>query len=319
MVGTAEDNKVKVKPRMAPWWSLGFLLILTILYGFRWDLTTAITVWPASLGMIVGLILTSFAKQWRFKIAVAWMAFGYLFVDEVHSFPRMLLPAPPSNLRVVTLNCAGGTPSAAQETIAQKPDIVLLTESPGPIDLAKLAKELYGADGHFLKGPDASIVARGTLVERRPKQIVNNFVAAVWTTPSGRSLNVVAMRLTPPIMRIDLFNPSAWSEFAGNRRVRRLEVESIASDLATMNFKPDLIGGDYNSPPDRGVFSSLTEDLHDSFAVSGVGYGATCVNPAPCIVRIDQIWYSANLESRRTRVVGTENSDHRMLVADFKI
>lgn len=202
-----KPERAKRKRRIAPWWSIGLIVLLSFLYAVRLDATTAITVWPASIGLILGLILTLLSGRWRVWLAVVWVVFGFFFVDEIHSFPRLILPAPASNLRVITLNCAGGTPSAAHEVIARKPDIVLLTESPGPKDLEKLAKELYGAEGHFVKGPDASIVARGNLVEQRPKHIVNNFVAAVWTLPSGQTLNIVAMRLTPPVMRVDLYNP----------------------------------------------------------------------------------------------------------------
>lgn len=312
-------ERAKPTRKIAPWWSIGLLIVLGFLYSFRPESTTAITIWPSTCGLMIGLFITVISRRWRIWIMAAWLAFGFIFVDEIRSLPRLLLPAPASSLRVITLNCAGGTPSAAQEVIARKPDIVLLTESPGPKDLEKLAKALYGTEGHFVKGPDASIVARGNLVEVRPKHIINNFVAAIWTMPSGKPLNIVAMRLTPPVMRVDLYNPSAWSEFAANRRARRQEVESIAADLESMAFKPDLIGGDFNSPPDRNVFSVLTKGLSDTFAVSGVGYGATCVNPAPCVVRIDQIWFSKKLESTRTQVNGTEYSDHRMLIADFKL
>jgi hypothetical protein len=230
----------------------------------------------------------------------------------------MLVPEPKHDFRVVSLNCAGGSVEAMNEVGDQKPDLIFLQESPEEEALKNLSEKLFGADGNYLKGPDASIIAKGKLVPVTLPRRTNDFVAAEWTPLSGHSLKVVSLRLLPPTMQIDLYNPSAWKAFADNRASRRSEVEEIASVLKRLNFQPDLIGGDFNSPSDPEVFKALTDGLNDSFAKAGVGYGATCVNPFPCIVRIDQIWFGKSLAATRSKVVTTSNSDHRMLVSDFQ-
>ena len=208
--------------------------------------------------------------------------------------------------------------AASEEVAAQNPDIVLFQETPSRPEIEKLSKKIFGEEGSCVVGPDAAIMARGHLVEEPGSRATNDFVSATWTGARGRSLRIVCLRLLPPCMRIDLFNPSAWQDFAMNRASRRQEVAGIAMKLDQQKFEPDLLGGDFNSPPDRDVLGPITNHLSDTFRQVGVGYGATCVNPFPCMVRIDQIWHSEVLNATRAWVVKTENSDHRMLVADFR-
>ncbi|MEI7986087.1 MAG: cytidylate kinase family protein, partial [Armatimonadota bacterium] len=92
---------------------------------------------------------------------------------------------------------------------------------------------------------------------------------------------------------------------------------AIAAELNRLNFRPDLVGGDFNTPPDVDVLEPITIGMKDTFAKVGVGYGATCVNPYPCLVRIDQIHCLKTVTPTRSRVVATQNSDHRMLISDF--
>lgn len=307
----------KPRRRISPWWSLAFGLILHLIYSFRIDMTYAITAWPAWIGASFGILLALISKKWIGRVMIFWLYFGIVFVDEVKTYPRMILPAPQHDIRVASLNCAGGIYAAAMEVKSQNPDIVFFQESCNSAELKKLAHEFYGDQGSYIDGPDATIIARGKLEKRSSKRVLD-YVAATWTDPKGRKLNVVSLRLTPPSMRIDLYDPSAWQSFAENRSTRRTEVQRIADELKQLNFQPDLLGGDFNTPPDSEVQAHITIGLADSFARAGVGYGATCVNPYPCLVRIDQIWSSMKLNPTRSKVVATENSDHRMLISDFQ-
>ena len=302
---------------ISPWWSLAFLLVLSTVYSFRTDATYAITVWPAWFGAIIGIVLVLLSKRSRLQFFFPWILFVFLYADEGKSFHRMLLPEPAHDLRVVSLNCAGGSYAAAEEVKAQNPDIVFFQESCDKGQLQKLAKLFFGDEGTYISGPDASIVARGKLIRLETAKFINDFVAAEWTDVNGRKLNVVSLRLLPPTMRIDLFDKSAWNDFATNRSARRKEVLAISAELNRLNFRPDILGGDFNTPPDIDVLEPITIGMKDTFAKVGVGYGATCVNPYPCLVRIDQIHCSKNVTPTRARVVATQNSDHRMLVSDF--
>jgi len=298
--------------------SVGMLAILTVLYAARPDATTAITVWPAWVGMLLGIGVALFARQHLRWLAPLWLVFGLVFVEEFQSVPRGVLPAQPRDFRVVSLNCAGGSVLAAGEVRALRPDLVLLQESPSKPDLEKLARELFGEGAVVAWGPDATILGpKGLVPFARPRK-VSNFVAARWEAAPGRVLDVVSLRLMPPVLRFDLYSPAAWQDYAQSRALRGEEMTEIWRQASQMGANPDLIGGDFNTPPDGAIQKGLTADMDDAFRLAGVGLGATCVNPYPCIVRIDQIWSSPRVQCVRAWVVRTENSDHRMLVADYR-
>lgn len=312
-----QDSKPRKRRRLSPWWSIVWLIVWTLLYANRSDWNYVVTVWPAWTWGAIGFVFALFARKGKSLLVALWLLFALIFVDEAKSYPRMIIPSGPHDLRVVSLNCAGGTVAAAQEIKAYRPDIVLLQESPDKDQVAKLAKEFFGDEGVAIPGPDASIIVRGPVTPVTAKY-TNDFVGAHWKDSQGHSLDIVSLRLLPPCMRIDFFNPEAWQEFSRNRSGRRKEVAEMATKLADLGLKPDLIGGDWNTPPDIGVQRLLVDGLGDTFAQVGRGYGATCVNPYPCLVRIDQIWHSSALTPVNAFVVKTENSDHRMLVADFR-
>lgn len=320
--GSLQFNEMKAagprrrEKRCLGWTSVGMLLVLTGLYSVRPEVTTAITVWPAWLGMLFGLILALPAKSFRPYLLFAWLLYGVVFVDEFRSVPRAALPSKPRDFRVVTLNCAGGSELAAGEVKALRPDLVLLQESPSRPELERLAEAMFGDEGVVIPGPDASILGTGLTPLRVPRG-TSNFVAARWKRGPDQTLDVISLRLMPPVLRLDLYSPAAWQDFARSREQRGEEMAEIRRALIQMGVTPGLVGGDFNTPPDAPIQQRLTEGMVDAFSASGVGYGATCVNPIPCIVRIDQIWAGPKVECVRAWVVKTAHSDHRMLVADF--
>ena len=167
----------KPRRRISPWWSIAFCLFISTIYTFRTDATYAITVWPAWFGACIGIPLLLFAGQSKIKLLSVWILFLLLFVDEAKSFPRMILPGPAHDFRVVSLNCAGGSYAAAEEVKAQNPDIILYQESCDKGQLQKLAKLFFVDEGTYISGPDASIVARGKLVRLETSKYINDFVA----------------------------------------------------------------------------------------------------------------------------------------------
>ena len=114
-------------------------------------------------------------KQWFVGLLLAWAAFAWLFVEEVHSLIRResvssseWLAARESGrgIRIVSLNCNVGQSRCVEEVVAWKPDVVLLQESPSKEQLPGLVELLFGQDGSCLYGGDVSILARGKLTRR---------------------------------------------------------------------------------------------------------------------------------------------------------
>lgn len=315
-----EEKEKGSKPKKSPIWlsfNIAFLAFCIIAYATRHDGLFALFVWPAFVPAFFGAVWALFMPKWRKLLLITWGVFILCFVEESISMPRMLVPLGQHSLRVVTLNCGWGRVEAVQELKKLNPDVLLLQESPSTEDLEKLAKEFFGEDGSIVPGPDATIIALGKLEQIGFDRRINNFVSAKLTTPSGKSLNLVSLRMNPPVLRLDIYDPTAWSEFTQSRIARRTESEEIAHRIKGAGFEPDFIAGDFNSPPDSRAFGSLTRGLLDSFKSSGRGYGATAVNPLPCLVRIDQIYFSPKLKCVNSWTFAGKESDHRAMVADF--
>lgn len=312
--------------------SWGLCVVLTLLYLFRWDLVYAATVYPAWVYAIGGLGIAAlgrpkpFWKGWRWPL-LFWTCFVLAFSEEPYSLLRMgSWPSADwtskrhvSALRIVTLNCAGGLPEAAAEVSHLEPDIVLLQESPGKAELEKLAKQLFGDKGRVVRGPDASILAREPLTSLDLPKATGDFVAARTSLPDGAPCLVVSLRLTPPVLRFDYWNPACWSEYADNLRTRRDELSSIVRFVSAHRGNAALVmGGDFNAGPTPGLARVMPQDLTDAFKAAGAGWGHTAVNDYP-LVRIDQIWVSPQMDIQRSYARKTVNSDHRMFVADAEM
>jgi len=305
-------NGEKDKRRSIAWIiAVVWMSVITPLSLIKPDSLFALLVWPAWILLLPGLLPLLLKRQPKWILGGVWAVCMAVAAEEPATFARSLTQPEVGALRIVSLNCAGGSLEAAREVIPLKPDIVLLQESPSRPDLEKLRKELFGREGSLVWGPDASILAKGHLEPMNLPKTASNHVVADWSSPAGKELRITSLRLQPPVLRLDLSNPEAWKSFAENRRARRKELDEIM-DVQSGN-PSDIIGGDFNTPPEKGYVPGLA----DSFAEQGRGYGATCVNPLPCIVRIDQVWRSSKLRTVNSFVVKTSHSDHRMIVSDF--
>lgn len=305
--------------RAFPW---VLLAALCAAYLFKPDGAAALTIFPAWTWVPFGLVPALFRLKRDRKGALllwaAWIAYGIGFGEEWRSLSRgsYVVAKAPRMVRVVSLNCAGGEPAAAREVAAFRPDIVLLQESPGPQDVERLAKEIFGPEGAMVKGPDASILARGPVQPFILPRGTADFVAAN-VRVEGEDVTVVSLRLLPPVFRIDLISPSAWKDLAANRQARREEIAGIASYLGALRRQPTILGGDFNCQSGDRALDAMPGWLHDTFYEAGRGWGHTAVNDYP-LARIDQVWVSNDWRARQQFVQKTVHSDHRMVVCDLQ-
>lgn len=221
-------------------------------------------------------------------------------------------------LRVVSLNCNVGRVRSVDEVSSWPPDIVLLQESPGSEQLASLATSLFGKEGTALHGGDVSILARGKI---RPMFADPNshFIHVEIEFPAGTFVDVVSVRLAPPVPRIDFWMPDFWADHRDKRVEHREQIAELMSHLQSIPKSHHLIvGGDFNSPPADDSLAELRKRLSDSFLTAGRGWGATGTNEYP-LFRVDQIWVSENLQPESVTAHKTLHSDHRMVVCDLSV
>lgn len=323
-------------------WILAALLSANLtLYLAQPDWAFALTIYspwmPAAAGFFL-TIFSSLAKRSKplFFLAVIWVGWGLFASEELHS----LVARAPSDvelhsfrydskwIRVVSLNCAGGSIEAAREVKAWSPDLVLLQETPSQKELAPLAKELYGPKAGLLVGPDCAILSRYPLRPLMPAEGQpgpSNFVLAFVEGPEGRWL-VASVRLQPPVLRFDYWSLDCWRAYAEGKRRRREELSELMAKIHQYDdLEPMIVGGDFNAPPDRSIQAIMSArggfsdyPLLDAAKEAGTGWTMTAVNDAP-LVRVDQIWLDARFPPLRTLARKTNRSDHRMVVSDVMI
>lgn len=316
------------------------LVGLSISYGMRPDMATALTTFPVWVWVFPGLLLLRLAWSHqaspRHKLSIAivclsWLAYLAVFAEEVRSLSRAVFSAssrPPQwdemrstgrALRVLSLNLAldlAGISDAKQYA----PDIVLLQESPGDAVVERLAKELFGGEAGLAAGGDTAILARGKVVPMplsRSSQLYLSQAQVYLRT--GIQVEVISLHLATPPVRIDLWSPSAWTQLAEHRRNQRTQMHTIAEQVAHISADmPVIVGGDFNAPQGDAIFRSLKPRLRDSFREGGVGWGNTHDNNLP-VLRIDQVWLSNHFGIREVRAHRTAHSDHRLVVCDVWI
>jgi len=308
-----------------------------VCFGGRWDHTAVITIIPIWVWSFLGLTLAvggGLAARHRLAAlaAAVWLVTFLLCPDEwrglwragfsAASWPtpdRVGMPAA-TTLRVVTLNCRGSNAASAREAAAWKPDVIFLQEmrgyAAGPIRL--LAHELWGGAGTVVFASDTTILAHGRLTAApAPAGPGPQFVQATLTRPDGRKLEVASVHLEGHVTDLRFWNWRTWRAHAHKQRRHRLYLaEVMMRSLEQAGNRPCLIGGDFNSPAGDRTFETLRPRFADAFAEAGLGWGNTFRNDWP-LLRIDQVWATAELQPRAALAVKTRHSDHRMVVVDF--
>lgn len=308
-------------------------IALMVCYWFQPDICTAVTVFPVWLWFFLALPwtllgLSRTTKRQFVAVAVLWLLYLTLFCEELRSLLRFRhistgewqsLRRQGKALRIVSLNCAGGSEQAADEVLKMQPDIVLLQESPSRQAVEQLAYKLFGKDASVLWGVDASIMARGTIVPVDLPSLLDGFcVHGSIRLTSGLQADVVSIRLLPNLVRMDLWSPNCWRAYKENRQARREQLRAVMQHLdeTVSHDTPLIVGGDFNAPQCDAIFRLMRPRLHDAFAEGGIGWGNTMLNELP-VVRIDQIWVSKHFRAVAVIAVKTLHSDHRMVVCDL--
>ncbi len=299
--------------------SAALLAVLCACHLSQADAVAFVTVWPFWGWLPFGLwvLLIGHGHELRrfwHGVLLAWLLAAVVFCDEVPGLLRHRA-APTRGLRVVTLNCAGGQIEAAAEALTYEPDIVLLQETPGGGDLARLGREWTGRDGCVLVGHDGSVLARGTVTPLPPEAL--HYTMARVRLDRGPEIVVVSLRLSPVPVSLRLWSSRERGALNENRRRHRREMAEIAERLRELPpGTPVIAGGDFNAPGRDAVCRLLAPWCRDTWPMAGVGWGNTIINDVP-MSRIDQIQVSRHFRALRVRAVQTASSDHRLVITEL--
>lgn len=275
------------------------------------DWAAGFTFVPPWLWLIPGLLWSGWTlwldRRLGLALLAGWLLFGLVVPEEGRAlFGR---GGAPGALRVVSINCSSR--AAVVERLAEfKPDIVLMQESPRREELVRAVERLW-QPAHLSWGPEASIASRFDLetVGLTSAQQVHLHRARV-LAPSG-PLEVVSLRLRPPIVRFDPWRPSYWAD---HRAARRERVDVMAELMH--GFQGDLVAGDFNAPARDRVFR-LMAPLRDAYGQAGHGWPNTVSDDLP-LYRFDQVWLGPRLQATEVRTISVPGTDHRAVVCDLR-
>ena len=334
--------------------SLAALILFVVSHGWRPDILMMATIFPVALWLVCGLFVSGWIlcfKKFRLVLLVAWLLAAFVLGDAPVSMIRGLVPADGTweaghlatrnqatrnqatlntgvataavdieklsrPVRVISINCSSSIKSV-RECFDHTPDIILMQESPPKKALEDLVEtELNGYS--LVWSADASMLVNGTANSFPvPGNLEAEYVFASVELTGGGHLNVAGLRLIPSVLRFDVWNQSAWREFAENRCERRKQLADIEKEIAREGATaPTIIGGDFNAPAGDAIFELLRTTFRDAYVEAGRGWGKTIVNNYPA-QRIDQVWITTEFKAESVIAKKTLNTDHRMVICDL--
>lgn len=297
--------------------SLALLLAAVLLHHLQPDAFAWFTIWPVWLWLVPGglLLLPGLVARWRpgWTALGIWLATLLAMADETPGLLRRG-PVPVGELRIVTLNCAGGQPQPAEALVAWHPDLVLLQEAPSARDCWTLAGKLYGWSGKAHWALETAVLSRYPLTPVAEDRLTWSQVRAA--TPQG-PVDVVSLRLMPVPLGFNLWSSDCRAGLVANRRLHREQLAEVLTACAAVpETSPLVVGGDFNAPAGDAIFRLFPTGFGDAWTQAGRGWGNTCVADLPSS-RIDQLWYRGPLRPVAVRAVMVPGSDHRAVIADF--
>jgi len=319
--------------------SAALLLVTALAYVFRPVAFSAFTVFPTWCWAVGGVLLCSLT--WTFRptersrcaraaalLVVSWIIAWLALSEEPTSLLRTLWTADLSTqpdsqtgrLRIVTLNCGGGSADAAREVLPWNPDIVLLQEIPEPLVLQEIASKLFGERGVVVAELDTAIIARGPMTADTQQGGNRRTLASATTSLPGIGIvRLASIHLTVPPIDISLWRPSTWRSHSSSRRQQREQLmRAIGHWIELDQSPPTILAGDFNAPQGDWLLKPLRPLLRDAFNEAGIGWGNTIENSIP-VLRIDQIWLSDHFKAVAVAAFKTSHSDHRLVVADVEV
>jgi endonuclease/exonuclease/phosphatase (EEP) superfamily protein YafD len=231
-------------------------------------------------------------------VVLAWVAWGTIVLQSQ--------PAPASSLQVAFWNCCRGHrgwKNVATEIVGWEADIVGLVEAgeSGPEREAFWRKSLPGYDIRI--GQDGMVFAlRGKIHDYRREVLTGHGTAGVFDAElDGRQLTCVL---------VDMNSHPAYS--------RKKTLTKLARVLRSLEGRPVILMGDFNTPDDSVWFEGLEPQFRSAFRTHGQGYAPTWPVPVP-VLALDQVWLNDHIQAFQARHGWSLFSDHRPVFCSVRM
>ena len=341
----AKPKRSKLIP--LSWLNLGALSAWWILINFVAESTAATSLGlylpqqPFLVSTLVLLLWAIIQKKRRVALfnGATLLIFATLLLG-IHAPWLRLSPANPASkrVRVITwnvLSSQGGIEKIAGQIRAHNPDIVCLQETLGRRGVvADRTPELIAKfpGWHAARAHDVTVFSRWPIQNERryahPKPARRRVLAVTCQTPDG-PLDVIVAHISTSALgsRLNGRKPTSLGRMIETARLIQGTARARAAQLPVLdraiadsraNGHPYFLTGDFNNPPRGRFHRHLKSRLHDAFAQGGLGSGMTFPAKLP-VMRIDYLWLSEQISTRRCFTFATNASDHRATVADLDV
>lgn len=279
--------------------------------------------WPLALPLAV---LVPIALVFRPRAVVLLLVTALLIAGPVMGFclpwQQLMQSAPPGKtLRVLTCNMhySHDDPGLLDRLVADtSPDVVAVQEWP-----ASKRSVLHTTPGWHIN-QDWRLFLASRYPIRRVIELGENSMSA--------EASVKQYELDTPMGTVHLFSlhlatarqgladtihehENGRAELEVNIDRRREQSQYVAGEAAQLQG-PVVLVGDFNTPPQSRLFSSVWGDYTDAFAAAGWGWGYTFFGNRT-MVRIDHILVGKGFYCRRCQVGPYVGSPHHPVLADL--
>ncbi|MDH3289378.1 MAG: endonuclease/exonuclease/phosphatase family protein [Gemmatimonadota bacterium] len=320
-VGTAGYLLFAVVSAGCLWWlSDRWWLATTLLFGPRWVLLLPLAALvPASL-------------RWDRALLVPLALAAIIVLDSVMGLRTgwrswLAAPDPTRDVTVMTLNAKGGSSLSVALTdllFGSRLDVLAIQEC--GTELLQRVEALQ--DWH------TDIRDGLCLVSRYPITTVSAMEREAFRVAGGAAL-VVTYRLEADPIPLHVTNLHLETPRAGLERIRAGELEEGISKLEQKSSlreielrraarwagefpRPQIVLGDFNTPPESPIYRDAWSDWTNAFSVAGRGFGFTRMN-GWIRARIDHILVDGSLDVIRAWVGPDVGSDHRPALATIRL
>ncbi len=303
------------------WWlSDRWWLATTLLFGPRWVLLLPLALLiPVSLRWDRALLAPLALATVIVLGSVMGLRTGW------HSWLRS--PDPTRDVTVMTLNAQGGRTLSVALTdllFGYRLDVLAIQEcGPGLRQRVEALQDWHTHVHSWL-----------CLVSRYPITTVTTMDREAFQLAGGGAY-VVTYRLEANPIPLHLTNLHLATPRAGLERIREGELQEGIPKLAEKSSlreielrraarwadefpRPQIVLGDFNTPPESPIFREAWSDWTDAFSVAGRGFGYTRMN-GWIRARIDHILVDGSLEVIRAWAGPDVGSDHKPMIATVRL
>jgi endonuclease/exonuclease/phosphatase (EEP) superfamily protein YafD len=288
--------------------------------------------WWLFLLLPVTLLLLRPAS-WKDRIGLlATNALFFLLLVEWGGLVRWFIPPPSSEVRIVSFNTGGhsGWDVVLRALAPLQADLILLQESPdGPLPdfstTSTVSPTASFTGWHVLHGGDCTLLSRWPL-KQLPSRSVGPWddplLAAIRIPAMDQSVLVGNVRFALPALEFLPVSREARVRHWTMHRDRVAQYARLASLLEetaqSLNPAAVIWGGDINADSSARSVDRARSGFTDAWTIAGRGWGGTILSHFP-IGRIDHIYSRGRLHPVNCRALPLPISDHRAVVADYRI